>query len=514
MSPSRPAIVLPSRGMRPELLAKHFAYLAPSAKNRPLVDAVFGSATGVVEDGEKMIVEFPGGKELVAFPPAKGTYRGWPEEFQRLLKKHEALHFPDDSGWALILNGGELDFAVAGTKTPKAALQDYSDWWIYRGAKLSFFSHESSKFEGEAACGPGELFLRRMAEILEIDLKKPAPLKKVVNAGAGLRELGVYQLDLGGPFSVDEVVFKAPDILFVLTCQMNEDSSKLLSFEFGDDLGDRKALSKIPLKWRGEPQLSEDGRALWVGSKTGFDRIDVSNPNRLKSTLSVHDRLRHAWDADKRGGSVFLDDRVIFRRNESGMGGDEVAGYAIQLAQKGAKPRVFAESEPGYCFPANHGVRLGRRVVFCGGAASWALDVPKSGDPTIAWKLSYRTAGGSIFNHLLALPGDQVAISSGADHAVAIVDVFPQGTIRGEFYRARKVLVWHRFGDRLWMALEDENEEVSLGALQWGKDGTIRELPTSPLKVPGRRPAGLVVRSSCIDVLTSGAEVHRFARPD
>jgi hypothetical protein len=128
-------------------------------------------------------VLFPGGERLVAGPPATGIDGTLPKSYQSLLRHHDTLelekaqlwlgehgHF-DPNGWI----DSEQLLGIVSEKivTP---LWDYSDCWLYHPTeknvsgepKIYFLSHEGAAIDSPQTQNAGAVFVRRVAENLDV----------------------------------------------------------------------------------------------------------------------------------------------------------------------------------------------------------------------------------------------------------------------------------------------------------------------------------------------------------
>jgi hypothetical protein len=136
----------------------HFNYLLDSPRHEALLRRIAAYATGLRALPEELDFDFGAQETLTCTPPTLKSYAGWPSSFQRLVAVHEHLSFPRE-GWALVL--GE-----SGAITQRAALIDYSDYWVYEGEQLRLLSHEVG-LSRRTDLPAGELFLTRMLEHLD-----------------------------------------------------------------------------------------------------------------------------------------------------------------------------------------------------------------------------------------------------------------------------------------------------------------------------------------------------------
>ncbi len=173
-------------------LVEHFSYLADSDGFLPVLEAIMKQAKSVElsDEAELLAIHFGDDKELACSEATSGDFSGWPASYKKIMAKHEFITFPDDGGWALELGDlgslepemfedGDSDFLSLFTNPGdiQCPLTDYSDWWVYHPqAKntqgepmLCLASHESGDIEEYVACNIGSLFLKRVAEYLDLD---------------------------------------------------------------------------------------------------------------------------------------------------------------------------------------------------------------------------------------------------------------------------------------------------------------------------------------------------------
>ena len=183
-------------------LCKHFAYLADTPGFEPILSAIMQKAHKVQVEENKLVVSFPGNDKLFASPPADmSKYQSWPKSFQKCVAVHEYLAFPEE-GWSMYL-GDAGNFEAEYLEEDESDLLDhveaenalcpiteYSDWWLYHPGKknysgedsLCFFSHEGGDIEKPIEYNVGSLFLKMMAESLELELDFPENIGKKVDS--------------------------------------------------------------------------------------------------------------------------------------------------------------------------------------------------------------------------------------------------------------------------------------------------------------------------------------------
>ncbi len=160
-------------------MKEHFRYLADGPGSDALLDAIFATVRGVAADGDRIAVDFGNDRVLSASPPADlAPYGQWPSGFLNAVLRHGELAFPNRNGWGLIL--GDHGNYEGDEKSP---LRDFSDWYVYDREQLTplgepaiaFVSHEGGGIARATGFGLGTTFLRRIAEILELNVDLPAP---------------------------------------------------------------------------------------------------------------------------------------------------------------------------------------------------------------------------------------------------------------------------------------------------------------------------------------------------
>lgn len=136
----------------------HFEYLLDSPAQRSLLQKVATRVTGLRVEVDQLVFEFGAEATLTGTAPTLKSYASWPRTFQKLVAVHEQLSFPNQ-GWA-------LELAESGAIEQRAALTDFSDWWVYEGETLRLLSHEAG-LGRRTDLGAGALFLTRMLELLD-----------------------------------------------------------------------------------------------------------------------------------------------------------------------------------------------------------------------------------------------------------------------------------------------------------------------------------------------------------
>jgi hypothetical protein len=155
--------------------------------------AARAESVGIETAKGSLRVHFADGKMLTCREPAAaGDYAQFPASFRNVTAKHRYILFPDTSGWALVSGEGDevREFVPESDDSQLAdnadailcPFTDFSDWWIFHPTErnpqgepvLCLFSHESCKIEERAQYNVGSLLLRRMAEVLNIDVEIPA----------------------------------------------------------------------------------------------------------------------------------------------------------------------------------------------------------------------------------------------------------------------------------------------------------------------------------------------------
>ncbi len=182
-------------------LCDHFAYLADTPGFEPILSAIMQKAHSVEIEKNNLIVSFPGNDKLTASPPADlSEYKNWPKSFQKCVSVHEFLSFPEE-GWAMYLGDAGnfeaeyleedesdlLDYTEA--ENVLCPITDYSDWWLYHPGKknfsgedsLCFFSHEGGDVDKPIEYKAGSLFLKMMAESLELEVEFPDNIGKKID---------------------------------------------------------------------------------------------------------------------------------------------------------------------------------------------------------------------------------------------------------------------------------------------------------------------------------------------
>ncbi|NBW37270.1 MAG: WGR domain-containing protein [Cytophagia bacterium] len=174
-----------------QALIEHFEYLTESPSYKKVLSEIASKATNIAIDQSRLIISFPKGKLIASSPDKSSAFKKWPRSFQRIVSQHSTLYYPKE-GWALCLGdpGNFEDELIESVeefedKEIMCALGDFSDWWIFHPKqknsngepKLCFVDHGEYGIENYTELTAGELFLHRMAELMEIDLKKIVSLQ-------------------------------------------------------------------------------------------------------------------------------------------------------------------------------------------------------------------------------------------------------------------------------------------------------------------------------------------------
>ncbi len=195
-------------------LCCHFSYLADTPGFERVLVAIMAQAERVSGKDGDLLVHFPGeNRILIASPPAdQSVYEKWPQSFQKCVAHHEHLSFPE-KGWALHLGDVGLfeseyleedDSDLLEFTTRQEVLcpiTDYSDWWLYHPgyknpigeASIALFSHEGEDLYPPEKYSVSALFLKRMAEILDLDIEIP----EILEPGVDLKEFRNFWDTLG-----------------------------------------------------------------------------------------------------------------------------------------------------------------------------------------------------------------------------------------------------------------------------------------------------------------------------
>lgn len=176
----------------PKALCNHFSYLVDTPGYDKVLSAIMATAVSAKIQEKNLIIEFPDEEKLIARPPTGvRSYDKWPSDFRVAMAHHDALTYPEDDTWALILGDKgifdresviESNEALQDVKDPENLLSpitDFSDWWLYHPTKIQSngepalcrLTHEDGKIKPCVHQGIGALFLKRMAESMEINLE-------------------------------------------------------------------------------------------------------------------------------------------------------------------------------------------------------------------------------------------------------------------------------------------------------------------------------------------------------
>jgi Leucine-rich repeat (LRR) protein/predicted DNA-binding WGR domain protein len=291
-------------------LVKHFSYLADTPGFEPVLNAVFEEAHGVSEDEGNLIVSFRGERVLTASPPADPVkYKDWPQSFQKCVSVHENLSFPDQ-GWALHLGDAGLFDSTFLQEVESELLDsvdaddvlcpvtDYSDWWLYHPGVMNpwnepgiaFFSHEGGDIEKPVFLNAGSLFLKLMAETLELACEVPEPGRETVDINEAKKWWNGLEKDWQSAFikasNIESGEPSAGDLEAILFSTSFYSHNRDLNLKTLEPLGMLKDLEKINIS-----QQIEISDISPLGGLTGLSSVSIKNME--VSDISPLEQLTH-----------------------------------------------------------------------------------------------------------------------------------------------------------------------------------------------------------------------------
>ena len=466
-------------------LKEHFRYLVDTPGFEPVFEAVFARATKMSGDARSLTVHFGPKMRLHATPPAAASaYKKWPRSFQAAIANHEHLSFPDQGGVHLgeagtfesrYLDDSKLSRYERSILVP---VTDYSDWWLYDPEEknahgelgLSYFSHEGGDVGAPVDLNVGALFLRRMAEILELGIELPsgaAPAPK----GTGARKL--TPLPIAPALSVSEPVFcdARGERLFTF-----DDGAmtlwNIVDAAFPMRLG-RVALPRAMRKPHGNFQaqfVSEDD--VLVFDRQGWVRFDVSDPKA--PSVTSH------FDADwGRAASWLVDDQIItyhYLHDRDGLTARDAPaerknivvgnGFAIQpVSGGGASIRHFHPSARRY---PQSSLTVGARLFMLGQTNLHEFDVTDPAAPRLVSELSWDGA----FFEMLALPERKLLVvlehSDENKYGLCTINITKKPKHGVRLLKNHTVRARHLDGDDLWLTLHDTKRKRHLAHVRFG----------------------------------------------
>lgn len=237
-------------------LFQHFLYLADTPGFEPVLKAICEKAKNASVQEDNLHIDF--GNELIlsAEPPGNiADYSEWPLSFQKCMAIHKSLEFPE-KGWSVFL-GKHYTFEADYLEEDKSDLRDYvaeedvlspladySDWWLYHpGHKnaqgepvLAYLSHEEDSIEKPVLYNIGALFLKRMSEILEIDVEIPQIYKVKINIEEAFSWWNIlskdWQTALKKSCDIDSTEMTEKDLLEI--CHLTEFHSSAKGVDLSD----------------------------------------------------------------------------------------------------------------------------------------------------------------------------------------------------------------------------------------------------------------------------------------
>jgi Leucine-rich repeat (LRR) protein len=179
-------------------LCHHFAYLADLKGFKPVLSKIMKAVDKVGMKENNLVLFFKNKeekgeeifKELIAAPPAdKSKYKNWPASFQKYVAVHESLVFEYElqlGGWSdfepEFLSYDESDiYDFVKPEELQAPLTEYADWWLYHPGKINnqkepslcFLAHEGGDLDNPVSYSGAALFLKKLANHLDLDIELP-----------------------------------------------------------------------------------------------------------------------------------------------------------------------------------------------------------------------------------------------------------------------------------------------------------------------------------------------------
>uniref|UniRef100_UPI000774B34A leucine-rich repeat domain-containing protein n=1 Tax=Leptospira alstonii TaxID=28452 RepID=UPI000774B34A len=175
-----------------QALIRYFSHLADTPGFQPVLEAVMKEALEISCTKEALLVSFPGKEVLTVLAPAKKISSKYPESFQKLLAKHSLIslenamlalgdHGNFDEDWHEFMEEGSVLTGIVKPENIVSPLWDYSDCWLYHPKEKNTFgepviyyvSHDGGDIDDAQPYNAGALFLKRCAEIMELDVEIP-----------------------------------------------------------------------------------------------------------------------------------------------------------------------------------------------------------------------------------------------------------------------------------------------------------------------------------------------------
>ncbi|MDP1826130.1 MAG: WGR domain-containing protein [Archangium sp.] len=463
--------------------AAEFGYLVDTPGAQALLDAIAPRVVSTKHDESGLVFVFDRPKTtLTASPPAPASkHKKWPESFRRLMARHQSVSFPE-RGWALHLgDSGSVDFEVEELPAVREVLRDYSDWWVvgdgqnpHGEPELRLLSHESAGLAGSTDLNPGALFLQRVAEVLELDVKlDPPPPAKSKSKSKSKATGGLALSDEVGqlPAGPGEVwlqnVDGAPDWLLSMR-------GGVLSLYDTSKPGVPRPLGQVKLALDsldtsfGRVKAQRVKHDLFLGFEAGFVQLDVTSPAKP--------RLQRLVNSDE-------------ARCTHWFGGGAVT-YQCYLKSKTSPPKGFPPGDGVFrqelaakalklCDATQYGhdsAQVGDRVLFVHQQGVDFFDVTKK---AIAEKLKLNLYWPAV----VALPGKTAAVLETGDRSGVAVTLVDCATKKAgaRLFKKHDVKAWCLEGEqRLWLVLGwtkgDENA-FSLGGIELSKKTAIDPVP-------------------------------------
>ena len=171
-------------------LINHFSYLADTPDWKSILVAIISRVASVEIREEIFLVHFSNGSIMECSAPATTISKKLPSSLKRILSKHKILSW--ESGRLMIgdhrgINHDWLDASecellnIVNPPDIISPLQDYSGYWIFHPKEKNIhgqpviyhLSYEDGHISDSQDCNAGSLFLRRIAQALEISIILP-----------------------------------------------------------------------------------------------------------------------------------------------------------------------------------------------------------------------------------------------------------------------------------------------------------------------------------------------------
>jgi hypothetical protein len=379
-------------------------------------------------------------------------------------------------------------------KKVQVPLTDYSDWWLYHPREkgpngepgLCFFSHEGGDVDAPVEIPAGSLFLRRLAEVLGLDLPKPArePAK-----GGGAKAGALEPVPTGGPLARDFVdAGREPWPLHAVLHEPDAQRLWILHGPDGAGFGVGSRLSLYDVRTPTHPalvssldlpdavsstfapvQLAREGSHLLLLDQSGHHAVDVSRPTALRHAGSFRADWGRTAAATAKGVLVFdhylhsEGSRPALAESKVIPKGDGLAWQPLGGSARDIRP--FHRMDLGYFMDV---ARQDDTLFFAGQDGLLACEVRADG-PVVLAKL----AGDFNEVRIDVVPElDRVLVLEQFEeekHAVHLVDTAKKKLRRdAKLFPKHRAMAWSLRGSELWIALCDLREATSLARVRLG----------------------------------------------